>query len=205
MEIISVTIPLMTGIWYFNQISVAFRWVTVMCGLSFLCEYFAYFFAVYFHSNLEVYIAYSLFSPAVLLLVYAHMSRVYTSKAEIILLCLLYLFFIVDALVIQPHEPLPTYIQQATALTAMLFALRYFRTLLRHSLDIKLTINSYFWLNTGVFLYYGLTLFYWGVFNLLLKKDADFEILIQWNLLVSTVFYAIITYSLFLNSKQNHG
>jgi hypothetical protein len=205
MELVFVAIPLMTGIWFYNQISVAFRWVVMMCGITFLSEYLAYFFAIYFHRNLEIYLIYSLVSPIILLMIYMRMSRVKTSKLEQVLLSLLYLFFIVDALWIQPNEPLPTFIQQATAIVAMLFALRYFRTLLKHSLDIKLTINSYFWLNTGIFLYYGLSLFYWAVFNLLMKDKADFDVLIQWNLLVSILFYAIVTYSIYLNTKQQNG
>jgi hypothetical protein len=205
MEIVFVAIPLMAGIWYFNQISVAFRWVVVMCAISFLCEYLAYFFAIYFQRNLEIYVLYSLVSPIVLLMIYMRMSRVRKSRLELILLSLLYVFFILDALFIQPNEPLPTYIQQATALVAMLFAIRYYRTLLRHSLDIKLTNNSYFWLNTAIFLYYGLSLFYWAVFNLFMKNETDFEVLIQWNMLVSVVFYLMISYSIYLNARQANG
>jgi hypothetical protein len=205
MEIIFVAIPLATGIWFYNQISVAFKYVTLMCAISFLCEFFAGVFAVYLHRNLEVYLIYSLLSPLVLLMIYMRMSRTKTTKIEQVLLSLLYVFFIVDALWIQPNDPLPTYIQQATALILMLFSLRYFRTLLRHSLDIGLSVNSYFWFNTAIFLYYGLTLCYWAVFNLFMKRESDFDILIQWNLIVSVVFYGMVTYSLYLNTRQSHG
>jgi len=124
-------------------------------------------------------------------------------KIALFSICFALIFGVINAMILQsPHGNFPTYTYLLTNGFRVLFCLLFFRQMLQYPLDLDITKQSVFWLNTAILLFSATMFLNMGFTNYYATHRWGKDIIFYLWFINDCLFVVLIGISLFTDNKK---
>jgi len=194
------------GIVRYQKLAIPFKLLCGIIAITFFVEVANRFCAVRYHNSMPVYHIASFAELNFFLSIYYFLfNQKNTKKAIISLIVILNICSIINSFFLQPYRnTFPSNVLVPAQISYAIFSILLFRQMLLHPVMVNIVKQSVFWYNTAM-LFFSSTMFLGlGVDNYFINHKLDYHIIIIFGYCVNVIFYTILAYSIYLNTKETH-
>ncbi len=186
--------------WY--KLTTPFRLAALFIVVTFLFDLMARYIRFEFHYNMWVYHIYNLLLIPIFYFIFRLMLNLkgWRTWLEVVFFSL-FTWAILNSLFFQSIWEMPSYVVIPFNLMVIFCSLLVLRKMLDEPIQIHLLKQSQFWFCTAVLLYQSCSFFYWTIYNFLGGESS--MLLLKLNLAMCILYYTTLTYSVWLNKKEN--
>jgi hypothetical protein len=192
------------GMIRFNKLTLPFKLLTTLIGITFVSESATRVAAHLYHNALPLYHIISIIQYIFFALIYRYIINAPGIKTFILVTIFIMTFFgIVNAFTLQPWLTVfPSYTLLPSEILYCVYALVLFRQMLLNPLTVSLTKQSIFWYNVALILYSSVIFMCDGLTNYFISHHIYNDLLGEVNAVAHYIYYLLLGFSIFINSKQ---
>lgn len=201
------TFTVFYGFYHFKKLSITFKILVFLITLTIIQTIIAQVLIRTIYTSYPTFHIYTVIGLIFQLFIYQSIL-VFSKINYLILLSLTALFIgltVYNTCAVQSLDEFPSHGIMLHAIQAIIFALVVYFNMLNHPSEISIYKQSIFWLNTGNFVFYGITFSIFALYSFYIKTSS----VSSWG--SSLIYYANIflyssyLYAIILDSKQKNG
>jgi hypothetical protein len=188
----------------YKKLTVPFRLLTILVGISLISEITLQVCAKLFHNNLPVFSIIGIYENVFYMAIFYRVFKNKTVKIIIFSMAIIVpVCIVVNAFTFQPYMSMfPSNVVFVSNIIYTILTMLLYRELLLNSTQISIFKQGVFWFNTAL-LFFSVTLFFHlGIVNYLIKHKRHSGILIHLDMVANILFYGILGYAIYLNTKE---
>ena len=196
-------IIIVIGIVRYKKLTIPYKILILYVALNLAFEAISVFWANKYKNNMPIMhvASYSEFLLNTLAFYYLFKSH-FTKRMIIIGIAVITLFFIINAVVLQPYtNRFPSNSLLISEIFYVVLSLMLFKQMLQYPVQINITRQSVFWYNTGVLFFSTTTFLNFGLINFYVKHHLQATLLYSCSFVLNMVFYLLIGISILLDNK----
>lgn len=193
------------GIVRYKKLAIPFMLLTAIIGITVILESISRVFAVVYHDSRPIYHITSFAELNFYFLIFYFLFNQKIIKKVVIFLIIFFnLFSIVNSFFLQPYQnTFPSNVLLPVQICYAILSLLMFRQMLSNALEINITKQGIFWYNSAMLFISTSLFFYLGLNNYYVKHHLNMDILQILGYGINYIFYLMLGYSIYLNSKEN--
>jgi len=192
------------GVVRYKRLTIPFKVLTVLMGLTLLLEIIAKICAIRYRKNAPVIHITSLVEVIFYSLTYYYLFKNKAIKTSILVtIVLITIFAFINSLWLQPYySDFPSNLVITSEILYTIFSLLLFKQMLLYPLPINITKQSVFWYNTAMLLFSTTTFLNLGLINYYVKHHLNDRIIFDFYFGINMIFYALIGISILINNNK---
>jgi len=188
----------------YKKLTVPFKLLTILIGITLISEITIRVCAKLFHNNLPMFHIVSFYEYIFYMLIFYRVFKNKTVKNIIFATAIIVpMFTVVNAFIFQPYmTTFPSNVIFVSNIIYTILTMLLYREMLLNSSQISLFKQSVFWFNTAL-LFFSVTMFFHlGILNYLIKHKQNSGILTYLDMVANIIFYGAFAYAIYLNTKE---
>ncbi|UKN01087.1 hypothetical protein K6119_15255 [Paracrocinitomix mangrovi] len=182
-------VTLVWGLVHFKKLSNSYKLLVLLVGYTFISETLSRFYYLFAATTFPLYHIIAVVSIILNAMIYTKLSY-NNKKSNSIIIGISAVFLtlcILNSVLVQPINTFPSHSLMLHGLQSISLALFSYLQMLKHPSEVSLTKQPMFWLNTGNFVFYGLTFTIFSVFNVF-YPTATMASWVYWLIWMGNIF-----------------
>lgn len=200
----AIALAALLGLISITRIRMAFKVLVVLLVLTFCSEWIAIGFGQQGKRNYQVYHFYVIVAFWMYSVIYYFLMEKARLRIALLLIPILFTgFCFLISLKYQRLDSFPSINITVSNFALITYSLLFYKYLIDLNPFENFRTKSYFWFNSSVLSYFTIQLFNWGFINYLIKAGYNLYPLVTFGAVVSTIYYLILGYSIWLDRKNS--
>jgi hypothetical protein len=199
-----IIILFLTGMVRFKNLTMPFRILTILFGVTAISESTGRYLARKIHNSSPTY---HFFNPIqfvlYLMIFYILIENKLVKKLILVLGCFASFLFILNSIFVQNIYTLPSNAIVISSICYVLLSLLLFKQMLANPSSESLSKQSVFWLNCNIIIFFSTTFFIWSFYNTFIKNYVPTKIISTFNYYLTFLFYLVMLIALILDKKRS--
>ncbi|MFT3705245.1 MAG: hypothetical protein QM802_22955 [Agriterribacter sp.] len=202
----AIALSAIAGLAFFKQVQTAFKVVTGLLLITLCSELIGRILVQHHKANYPVFHFYAIVAFWIYSVIYFFLMPKFRIRMVFLLIPILFTgFSFLISLKYQRLDSFPSINITVSSFILIIYSLTYYKYIIDLNPFEILRAKSYFWFNSSVLAYFSIQLFIWGLFNYLIKAGYNLNPLITFGAIVSTLYYLILGYSIWLDRKNRNS
>lgn len=196
-------IILLTGIVRYKKLTIPFKILTILIGITFICEGIKKVVGMIFRNSMPVeHLTATLEFISFSLIYYFLLNSAITKKMILYFIGAFFSIWIINLIFFEKITEFPSITLNFSQFIYIIYSLLLFKKMLLSQSEEGLLHQSIFWFNVDMLFFSSSIFLIFGLTNLFRKHDYDITILYTLEYISNLVFYVLIGISIIIDTKE---